>query len=123
MEAREIFVENILPDYCLEAETKEELTLALKKADAHFEDLRQNAEHSQKRLRMIAKLQYGKASIRLQAVDRNSPFFHLNGSDNMLVFTTKRYKDRPLVIQGPGAGAEVTAAGVFAELIHIGNLL
>ena len=123
MEAQEIFVDNILPDYCLAAKTKEDLRKALERADTYFEEMRENAEKEGKRLRMIAKLQYGKASIRLQSVDRSSPFYHLNGSDNMLVFTTERYKDRPLVIQGPGAGAEVTAAGVFAELIHIGNLL
>ena len=72
---------------------------------------------------MIAKLEHEKASISLQAVDKDNPFYFLSGSDNMLVFTTERYKERPLVIQGPGAGAEVTAAGVFAEIIHIGNLL
>ena len=72
---------------------------------------------------MIAKLENGKASIGLEEVNSDSPFYFLSGSDNMLVFTTQRYKDRPLVIQGPGAGAEVTAAGVFAEIIHIGSLL
>lgn len=51
------------------------------------------------------------------------PFYHLSGSDNMIVFTTERYKDRPLVVRGPGAGAEVTAAGLFAEIIGIGHLL
>jgi aspartokinase/homoserine dehydrogenase 1 len=72
---------------------------------------------------MIAKLENGKATISLEEVNKLSPFYFLSGSDNMIVFTTERYKDRPLVIQGPGAGAEVTAAGVFAEIIHIGNLL
>ncbi|MEO1628834.1 MAG: hypothetical protein AAFV25_27035, partial [Bacteroidota bacterium] len=65
----------------------------------------------------------GKASIGLQAVDQQHPFYTLSGSDNMIVFTTERYKERPLVVRGPGAGAEVTAAGVFAEIIKIANYL
>ncbi len=51
------------------------------------------------------------------------PFYNLSGSDNIISFTTERYKERPLVIKGPGAGAEVTAAGVFAEIIGISNYL
>jgi aspartokinase/homoserine dehydrogenase 1 len=72
---------------------------------------------------MIAQLENGEASISLQAVGADHPFYSLSGSDNMIVFTTERYKERPLVVRGPGAGAEVTAAGVFAEIIQIGNFL
>ena len=85
--------------------------------------MRQKAENEGKVLRMIAKLDNGHASIGLEAVDSSHPFYGLSGSDNMIVFTTKRYEERPLVVRGPGAGAEVTAAGVFAEIIKIGNLL
>ena len=74
-------------------------------------------------LRMIAKLEDGKASIALESVGPDHPFYSLSGSDNMIVFTTERYRERPLVVTGPGAGAEVTAAGVFAEIIKIGNYL
>ena len=59
----------------------------------------------------------------MEAVDERHPFYSLSGSDNMIVLTTERYKERPLVVRGPGAGAEVTAAGVFAEIIKIGNYL
>ena len=72
---------------------------------------------------MIARLEGDKASIGLRKVDHNDPFYTLSGSDNMIVFTTERYRDRPLVVRGPGAGAEVTAAGLFAEIITIGNYL
>lgn len=123
MESREIKVKNILPAYCQKAALGTELDHALEKADPHFEKIRATAASKNCRLRMIAKLENGKASIALEEVTSESPFYFLSGSDNMLVFTTQRYKDRPLVIQGPGAGAEVTAAGVFAEIIHIGNLL
>lgn len=82
------------------------------------------AEATQKgcKLRYIAVLEDGKASISLQEVDANHPFYSLSGSDNIISFTTDRYKERPLVVKGPGAGAEVTAAGVFADIIRISNL-
>ncbi|MNY60569.1 Bifunctional aspartokinase/homoserine dehydrogenase 1 [compost metagenome] len=60
-------------------------------------------------------------TITLQMVDDAHPFFMLSGSDNIISFTTDRYKDRPLVVKGPGAGAEVTAAGVFADIINVGK--
>ena len=72
---------------------------------------------------MMASLEDNKAKIGLQAIDNQHPFYTLSGSDNMIVFTTERYKERPLVVRGPGAGAEVTAAGVFAEIITIGNYI
>ncbi|NND07568.1 MAG: bifunctional aspartate kinase/homoserine dehydrogenase I [Saprospiraceae bacterium] len=123
MESSDVHVENVLPTYCQNAEPGTELDLALKKADTYFEEIRAGAEEKGERLRMIAKLENERATIRLQSVGMDSPFYFLSGSDNMIVFTTERYKERPLVVQGPGAGAEVTAAGVFAEIIHIGTLL
>jgi bifunctional aspartokinase / homoserine dehydrogenase 1 len=59
--------------------------------------------------------------VELSAVDADHPFYQLAGSDNILLLTTERYHDRPMVIRGPGAGAEVTAAGVFADVIRIAN--
>jgi aspartokinase/homoserine dehydrogenase 1 len=72
---------------------------------------------------MIATLEGDQASVGVQAVGPENPFHGLSGSDNMVVFTTDRYNERPLVVRGPGAGAEVTAAGVFAEIIKIGKFL
>lgn len=63
----------------------------------------------------------GKAAIKLLDVDNTNPFYNLSGSDNLISFTTNRYKERPLVVKGPGAGAEVTAAGVFSEIITISS--
>lgn len=123
IEAKEVVIENILPLACQQAPTVEVFFEELEKADDYFEKLRQEAEAEGKVLRMIAKLHNGHASIGLEAVDATHPFYGLSGSDNMIVFTTERYKERPLVVRGPGAGAEVTAAGVFAEIIKIGNLL
>jgi len=74
-------------------------------------------------MRYMAVIEDGKVQIALKQVDTQHPFYNLSGSDNMIVFTTARYKNNPLVIKGPGAGAEVTAAGVFAEIITIGNYM
>lgn len=123
MEASDVVIYNILPKACQEAISIDDFFNELKKADAHFETLRTQAASEGRVLRMVAKLEDGKATIALEEVDQSHPFYMLSGSDNMIVFTTERYKDRPLVIRGPGAGAEVTAAGVFAEIIKIGNYL
>ena len=123
IEAKDVDIENILPDNCQSATTVDDFFKAIEKSNNYFEEIREKAEKENKALRMIAKLNEGKASIGLEAVDQNHPFYSLSGSDNMIVFTTERYKDRPLVVRGPGAGAEVTAAGVFAEIIKIGNYL
>ena len=74
-------------------------------------------------MRFVAKYENGQASIGLTSVDSSHPFYSLSGSDNIISFTTERYKERPLVIQGPGAGAEVTASGLFAEVIAISSYL
>ncbi len=120
MEAAEVHIESILPKSCIEAPTVEDFYAALKAEDAYFEDLKNKAKTSGKALRYIGKLEGGKATITLQMVDETHPFFIMSGSDNIISFTTDRYKDRPLVVKGPGAGAEVTAAGVFADLINVG---
>ena len=120
MEASDIHIESILPKSCLEAETVEDFYKAMKAEDAYFTILKQQAEDEGKALRYIGKLEDGKAAITLQMVGEDHPFFIMSGSDNIISFTTDRYKDRPLVVKGPGAGAEVTAAGVFADLINVG---
>lgn len=123
LEANDVEINNILPTACQEAETVDDFFKALVTANSHFTDLVKKSEVKNQKLRMVAKLDDGKASIGLEAVNSEHPFYHLSGSDNMIVFTTERYKERPLVVRGPGAGAEVTAAGVFAEIITIGNYL
>jgi len=117
LEAEDISVANILPESCLAARNTEAFLAELEQHDAHFETMRQTAEQDDKVLRFVAKLEDGRAEIVLQSFDRQHPFYFLSGSDNMVVFTTERYRERPLVVRGPGAGAEVTAAGVFAEVI------
>jgi aspartokinase/homoserine dehydrogenase 1 len=88
-----------------------------------YESVKQEAESKGNVLRYMAVIENGQVQIALKQVDAQHPFYNLSGSDNMIVFTTERYKNNPLVIKGPGAGAEVTAAGVFAEIISIGNYM
>ncbi|MDW3647224.1 MAG: bifunctional aspartate kinase/homoserine dehydrogenase I [Bacteroidia bacterium] len=123
MEFDDIEVENILPQACLDAKDVDAFMVELEKANDHFAAIQKAAADEGKVLRFIATLENGKAFISLQSMDESNPFYNLSGSDNMIVFTTQRYKDRPLVIKGPGAGAEVTAAGVFAEILRVGYYL
>ena len=120
IEAGDVQIDSILPKACLEAESVEDFYEALKAEDAFFADLKNRAEAEGKALRYIGLVENRKASITLQMVGEEHPFYTLSGSDNIISFTTDRYKERPLVVKGPGAGAEVTAAGVFAELINVG---
>jgi aspartokinase/homoserine dehydrogenase 1 len=120
LEMEDIELTPILPESCMQAATVEDFYRELQKADAHFEALKQDAEKQGKVLRYIGVMENGKVAIRLEAVDGSHPFFALSGSDNIIAFTTSRYRQRPLVVKGPGAGAEVTAAGVFADLVKVG---
>lgn len=110
----------ILPKACLEATSVDDFYAELLKAEQYFNTLKDKAESQKKVIRYIGKLEDGKVSIALEMVDENHPFYALSGSDNIISFTTERYKERPLVVKGPGAGAEVTAAGVFADLVNVG---
>ncbi len=119
----DVEVENILPAACVKAKTVDQFFEALEKNDDHFSALQTEAAKKGKVLRFMASIDKKKMKVGLQAVDMKSPFYPLAGSDNMIVFHTKRYSNTPLVVKGPGAGAEVTAAGVFAEIITISNYL
>ncbi len=121
MELKDIDISQLLPASCLKAKSVNDFFTELKKNDGYFEQLRNKSSSKGKVLRYIAKLDRGKASISLEEVGQAHPFFNLSGSDNIISFTTERYHERPLVVKGPGAGAEVTAAGVFAEIISIGK--
>lgn len=120
LEQSDIRIQNILPQSCLDAQSVEEFYAELLANNEYFEQIKKEAEASGKVLRYIGKLEDGKVAITLQMVDDSHPFYMLSGSDNIISFTTDRYKDRPLVVKGPGAGAEVTAAGVFSDIVNVG---
>jgi len=121
LEPEDIQLENILPDNCINASSVDDFYTELKASEDHFKALKDKAAAENKAIRYIGKLENGRVNISLALVDSNHPFFTLSGSDNIISFTTERYFHRPLVVKGPGAGAEVTAAGVFAELVNVGH--
>jgi aspartokinase/homoserine dehydrogenase 1 len=123
IESDEVIITSVLSENCQNAPDVPAFIKALAAENDTFEQLFLEAKAENKVLRMVAKLEDGKASISLEKMSDTHPFSQLSGSDNMIVFTTTRYKERPLVIRGPGAGAEVTAAGIFSEIIKIANQL
>lgn len=94
----------------------------LPELDADFEKRRQQLEADGKRWRFVATMEGGKTRVALQAVGKDHPFYKLEGSNNIVMLTTERYKEYPMLIQGYGAGASVTAAGVFANIMSIANV-
>ena len=90
--------------------------------DADFEERRRRLESEGKRWRFVAKMENGKTSVSLCEVEKEHPFYMLEGSNNIILLTTERYKEYPMLIQGYGAGAGVTAAGVFADIMSIANI-
>lgn len=120
VEAEDVDLGAILPPACLKADTVDSFYTELQQENEYFEAMKKKAANENKVIRYIGKLENGKVSIAIQFVDENHPFYALSGSDNIISFTTERYKERPLVVKGPGAGAEVTAAGVFADLVNVG---
>ncbi|MFZ6001735.1 MAG: bifunctional aspartate kinase/homoserine dehydrogenase I, partial [Bacteroidota bacterium] len=121
LELKDVQVKGVVPDDCAAEKTVPEFFALLEKHNGSFEKLRADAEKKGEKLRYMAVLENGKAQVSLAGVGSDHPFYSLSGSDNIILLTTERYHDRPMVIRGPGAGASVTAAGVFADVIRIGN--
>jgi aspartokinase/homoserine dehydrogenase 1 len=121
LEMKDISIENLLPENASKAETIEEFFNLMDLYHDEFEKKKINAIKNNKTLRYIAKIEDSKAEIKLVEVGQDHPFYSLSESDNIVSFTTKYYKNRPIVIKGPGAGADVTAAGVFADILRIAN--
>jgi aspartokinase/homoserine dehydrogenase 1 len=90
----------------------------MKKQEEHFKKLYDGAAQKKNKLKFVAKYDKGKASVGLQHISSEQDLFHLYGKDNVVLFYTDRYKEQPLVVKGAGAGAEVTASGVFADIMR-----
>ncbi|MTI32513.1 bifunctional aspartate kinase/homoserine dehydrogenase I [Xanthovirga aplysinae] len=121
MNMEQINNESFMPDSCLKTENVEEFFNELEKHQSAFEEIRMEAESKGMRLKYIAEFENGKAKVGLQKVTSDHPFYHLDGKDNIVLLTTSRYQEQPLVVKGAGAGAAVTAAGVFADIMRIAN--
>lgn len=121
LELSDIGVENLVPEDCRGDLSIDEFLKRLEQHDEAFEKLRRAAAGKKEKLRYMAILDNGNVHISLGSVGESHPFYSLSGSDNIILLTTERYNERPMVIRGPGAGADVTAAGVFADIIRIGH--
>lgn len=102
--------------------TLDEFWASISDLDEEFEALRQELELENKKLRFVAKYENGECEVGLQQVSSTHPFYELEGSNNIIQITTERYNEFPMIIKGYGAGATVTAAGVFADVISIANV-
>lgn len=121
MEIDAIENKSFLPKECLETNSVEDFFESLKTNAAHFETIFAEAKSKDCRLKYVAEFIDGKANVSLQFIPKDHPFYNLEGKDNIVLFYTNRYVDQPLLIKGAGAGAEVTASGIFADVIRIGN--
>src|SRR5688500_1050113 len=121
LDLKDIEIQNLVPSDCRGDMNVDGFLAALEKHDQHFDRLRDEASRKREKLRYKAVLKNGEVKVHLGSVDEHHPFYSLSGSDNIILLTTERYHDRPMVIRGPGAGAAVTAAGVFADIIRIGH--
>lgn len=119
MEIDDINLQPILPEKCMNAKTVDDFYKELEASEDHFKAYKDKAEAENKALHWVGTLTEGIPKIELQMLDSNHPFYNLTGSDNIVSLTTNRYLNNPMVIKGPGAGAEVTAAGVLADLVRV----
>ena len=121
LEQEEVEKNLFVPDAFFEG-SLDDFWTRLPSLDADFEARRKVLEQQGKRWRFVARLEKGKGSVGLMEVDQTHPFYNLEGSNNIILLTTDRYKEYPMLIQGYGAGASVTAAGVFADIMSIANI-
>jgi aspartokinase/homoserine dehydrogenase 1 len=121
LEKQDVSINPFLPAECFEG-SLDDFWKSIKKHDVDFEKRRKVLESQNKRWRFVAILDNGKASMSLIEVDMTHPAYMLEGSNNIIILTTERYKELPMVIKGYGAGAGVTAAGVFADILRVANV-
>jgi len=118
IEMSDIDNDPFLPAACFEGSV-EDFYNEMEKQEPHFQQLYQQAVAKNCKLKFVATYQQGKAAVGLQHIPADSDFYHLYGKDNLVLFYTERYPEQPMVIKGAGAGAEVTASGVFADIIRV----
>ena len=121
IELDEIENESFLPQECLDTKDNKSFFKSLIQYSGHFEKMLENAEKEGVKMKYVAQLENGKAKVGIQLVKEGHDFYNLEGSDNIILFYTNRYKEQPLIVKGAGAGADVTASGIFADIIRIGK--
>jgi aspartokinase/homoserine dehydrogenase 1 len=124
LELDEISVSSLVPDDLSDVEDPDEFVAGLTSADAKMEALRLEADATGEVLRYVAVIEAsGDVDVGLRRVAKDSAMARIQGGDNIIIFTTDRYADQPLIVQGPGAGPAVTAAGVFSDLLRLASSL
>jgi aspartokinase/homoserine dehydrogenase 1 len=121
IEKEDVVVNKFLPEECFEGNL-ESFYKKVRKYDDEFEQQRKLLAKQNKKWRFFASMNQGKARVELITVDSTHPTFNLEGSNNIVLLTTERYRELPMVIKGYGAGADVTAAGVFADIMRVVNV-
>ena len=121
MELEDIVNNAFLPKESLQTTNNEDFYASLVKHENHFQEIYKEANDKNCRLKYVAEFENGKANVGLQHIPAEHPFYNLEGSDNIVLFFTDRYPENPLIIKGAGAGADVTASGIFADVIRIAN--
>ncbi|SFZ91530.1 aspartate kinase [Flaviramulus basaltis] len=105
----------------IKSDTVDDFYQTLISDEAHYQSLYTSAKAKDCQLKYVAKFDNGKASVGLEEIPEGHPFYNLEGKDNIVMFYTQRYPEQPMIIKGAGAGADVTASGLFADIIRIGN--
>ena len=121
MELEDIAKNAFLPEESLNTVNNDDFYASLTKNEGHFQNIFKEANDKDCRLKYVAEFADGKANVGLQHISPDHPFYNLEGSDNIVLFFTDRYPENPLIIKGAGAGADVTASGIFADVIRIAN--
>ena len=121
LEISDITNNPFLPEESLNTANNDEFFTSLIQHEAHFQSLFTSAKNADSKLKYVAQFDNGKASVGLQEIPKGHDFYNLEGSDNIVLFYTERYPNQPMIIKGAGAGAAVTASGIFADIIRIGN--
>jgi aspartokinase/homoserine dehydrogenase 1 len=121
LEMEDIANASFMPPSCMQG-TVEEFYEEMERQESHFKKIYHEAASIGKKLKFVALYEEGKSSVGLQQIDPQHDFYHLYGKDNIVLFYTNRYIQQPMVIKGAGAGAEVTASGVFADIIRTASV-
>ena len=120
-ELSDIEIDNLVPDKLKKIKDVNKFIEELAIYDNQFEEMRIKSQSNNKVLAYIAKYENGKASVKVEEIGKEHPFYNLKGIENIVSFTTKYYNEIPLVIKGPGAGPEFTASGVLSDILKIAN--
>ena len=121
LEINDIENKSFLPQDSLDTKNNADFFASLIKHEDSFQDMYKKANETNSKLKYVAQFENGKASVGLQEIPKGHDFYNLEGSDNIVLFYTERYPNQPMIIKGAGAGADVTASGIFADIIRIGN--